>query len=280
MLAITDPRIVELKLLENLANRSWDHGVSFAEGAGQYAALGLSQQMYADLLLTLFEDGLLHTTAEGIRNEIEKNERRKDITSRYHVLMALCTSRVYHAIEVTYRGLRRIEELRELLRRDRVLEKFGILLDGRYIVSDLIHFLERVNGEPISLLLADVDDFKRFNTEYGYKAGDAVLRHAFSTIKQTVSSRGEVYRQGGEEILILLPYCGIDEGKALAERIRDKIENTTVPYEGNQLHVTLSIGVTASPPCNPDGPALEAYAENGLKRAKSMGKNCVIVDAC
>ena len=279
MPATTDTRVVELRVLENLVDRTWDHGISFANG-WQYDPLGLSQQMFADLILTLIEDGLLHTTAEAIRNELEKYERQKDAASRRNVLMALCTSRVYIDIGVTYRGLRRIEELRDLLRHDRVLEKFGILLDGRYIVSDLIHFLERVNGEPISLILADVDDFKRFNTEYGYKAGDAVLRHAFSTIKQTVSSRGEVYRQGGEEILILVPYCGIDEGKALAERIRDKVEKTTVLYEESQLHVTLSIGVTASPPCNPDGPALEAYAENGLKRAKSTGKNRVVVNIC
>lgn len=279
MLAISDSRIVELKVLENLAGRTWDHGVLFTGGVGQYEALGLSQQMFADLILTLFEDGFLHTTANAIRSELEKYENHKGMASRRNVLMALCTSRVFIDIEVTYRGLRRIEELRDLLRRDRVLEKFGILLDGRHVVSDLIHFLERVNGEPISLLLADVDDFKRFNTDYGYKAGDAVLRHVFRSIKQTVSSRGEVYRQGGEEILILLPYCAIDEGKALGERIRKKIEKTAVPYEGNQLNVTLSIGVTASPPCNPDGPALEAYAENGLKRAKRMGKNRVVVNA-
>lgn len=79
--------------------------------------------------------------------------------------------------------------------------------------------------------------------------------------------------------IILLSYCGIDEGKTLAGRIRDKVEKTAVPYEGDQLNVTLSIGVAASPPCNPDGPALEVYAENGLKQAKRMGKNRVVVSA-
>src|ERR1041385_3869380 len=227
MLGITDPRMIELKVLENLADRTWEHGVLFTEG-GQYTALGLSQQMFADLILTLLEDGLLHTTAEGVRDDLEKYERRKDTASRRNVLMALCTTRPHIDIGVTYRGLRRMEELRDLLRRDRVLEKFGILLDGRYIVSDLIYFLERVNDEPISLIMADVDNFKQFNEDHGYKGGDAVLRQLYRTIKQTVNDRGEVYRQGGEEILILLPYCGIDEGKALAERIRENVEKTAV----------------------------------------------------
>lgn len=275
-----DLRLVELKFLENLADRTWDFGVCFVEGAGQYTALGLTQQTYADLLLTLFEDGLLHTTAEGLRPLIEKNERSKNMSSRDYVLMSLCTSSIYHAVDITYRGLRRIDELRDLLRHDRVLEKFGILLDGRYIVSDLIFFLERVNSEPLSLLLADVDDFKQFNENYGYKAGDAVLRHVFRIVKHAVNSLGEVYRQGGEEILTLLPYCGLDKAKALAERIRENVEKTVVSYEDKELHITLSIGVAASPPCNPDGPALEAYAEHGLKQAKKLGKNRVIVNVC
>jgi hypothetical protein len=95
MPAITDTRIVELKFLEALADRTWNHGVSFVDGVGQYAALGLSQQMYADLILTLFEDGLLHTTAEGVRNQLEKYEHHKDMASRRNVLMALCTTRVF-----------------------------------------------------------------------------------------------------------------------------------------------------------------------------------------
>jgi diguanylate cyclase (GGDEF)-like protein len=280
MPAITDIRVVELKVLENLADRTWDFGVSLSEGAGQHTALGLSQQMYADLLLTLIEDGLLRTTAERIRDELENHERRKDMLSRRNVLMRLCTSNVYHEMEVTYRGLRRIDELRDQLRRDRVLEKFGILLDGRYIVSELNYFLERVDGEPISLILADVDDFGQFNLDYGYKAGDAVLRHVFRIIRQIANGRGEAFRQGGEEILIMLPYCEIVEGKALAERICETVEKTPVPYEGKELHVTLSIGVTASPPCNPDGPALETCAEIGLKQAKKFGKNRVIVNVC
>ncbi len=236
--------------------------------------------MYADMVITLFEDGLLHTTTHGLWEKLRDYEERESIDARRNVLMYLCASHHYHDVEVTYRGLRRIDELRDLLRRDRVLEKFGILLDGRYIVSDLISFLERVGSESLSVLLADVDDFKRFNTECGYKAGDAVLRHVFSIIKQTVGGRGEVYRQGGEEIVVLLPYCHIDEAKALSERIREIVENSAVTYENRELHITLSIGVTASPPCNPDGPALETYAEIGLKQAKSKGKNRVVVSVC
>jgi two-component system, cell cycle response regulator len=180
-------------------------------------------------------------------------------------------------VTVTYRGLRHIEELRDQLRRDRVLDRFGILFDGRYIVSDLIDFLERANGEPVSVLLADVDDFKRFNFDYGYKAGDAVLCHVFRTMRRTIAHRGEVYRRGGEEIEALLPYCDLDANEALARRVCEEVAKSIVSHDGKELLVTLSIGVAASPPSDSDGPGLEADAENALKRAKREGKNRVIV---
>lgn len=141
----------------------------------------------------------------------------------------------------------------------------------------MIDLLERANGEPVSVLLADVDDFGLFNSEHGYKAGDALLCHVFRTMRRTIAHRGEVYRRGGEEIEALLPYCGLDAGEALAQRVCEEVAKTLVSHNGKDLHVTLSIGVAASPPSDPDGPGLEAHAENALKRAKREGKNRVIV---
>ena len=272
-----DYRISELKLLEHLADRTWSEGICVPAGSGQAAAIGVPQQLYADLIVTLLEDGYLHTRDADIRRGFGHIARSRDPADREHLVNTIWGSQIYHEMTVTYRGLRRIDELRESLRRDRVLEAFGILLDGRYIVSDLNHFLERLAGEPMSLLLADVDDFKRFNEEQGYKAGDAVLREVFGVIKRLVGDRGEAYRRGGEEIEVLLPYHDLAKSRALAEQIREKTESSTVLYADKQLQVTLSIGVAASPPLNPDGPALEAHAENGLKKAKEDGKNRVTV---
>lgn len=280
MPSISDHRIVELKVLENLADRIWDSGVCMVDAVGQAATLGIGGKLYADLVLTLIEDGYLRTENLEIKRDLAGYSRDRIIAYRDSALSHLWASTIYHQMEITYRGYRRINELRDQLRHDRILESFGILLDGRYIVSDSIHFLERTNGESLSLILADVDDFKRFNSDHGYKAGDAVLRQVFRIFKRTVSARGEVYRRGGEEIVVLLPYSKLDEGRSVAESIREEVEKTTVPYEGENLHVTLSVGVAASPPCNPDGPTLESYAENGLKQAKSSGKNRVVVSAC
>lgn len=283
MLGKSDQRIVELKLLENLAQGTWRDGVCTAMGAGQTTALGLtesryaSEYIYADMLVTLYEDGYLKLTEEHIVAKIDNFERVKTRAIRNEAVSWLAASPHFHYASLTYRGLRRIDELRDQLRRDRILEKFGILLDGRYITSDLIYFLERANGEPVSLLLGDVDDFKQFNSDYGYKAGDVVLQRVFQIFRRAVRDRGEVYRRGGEEIVALLPYSGLDASEALARRICEEVASTFISFDDHNLHATLSIGLASSPPSDPDGPRLETYAEHALKEAKSHGKNCVRV---
>src|SRR5260370_31531710 len=119
-----DPRLIELKLLQNLADGTWRDGVCTAAAAGQGTALGLSQGIYADLLVTLHEDGLLTIGAGDIRNRLDDYERHKMTAFRESVIRMLSASNVFHQVTVTYRGLRRIDELRDQLRRDRVLERF------------------------------------------------------------------------------------------------------------------------------------------------------------
>jgi diguanylate cyclase (GGDEF)-like protein len=277
MFGKSDQRIIELKLLENLAEGTWRDGVCTTVGAGQTTALGLSEYIYADMLVTLYEDGYLKLTEGQIISKIDNSERVKTRAIRNEAVSWLSVSPHFHYASITYRGLRRIDELRDQLRRDRILEKFGILLDGRYITSDLIYFLEKADGEPVSVLLGDVDDFKRFNSDYGYKAGDAVLQQVFQIVRCAVRDRGEVYRRGGEEIVALLPYSGLDASKDLAKRICEEVAKTFVLYDDQNLHATLSIGLAASPPSDPDGPRLETYAEKALNEAKNHGKNCVWV---
>ena len=72
-----------------------------------------------------------------------------------------------------------------------------------------------------------------------------------------------------------MPYSGLETSTALAKPICEEVEKTVVLYDDQKLHTTLSIGVAASPPSDPDGPRLETYAEHALREAKNQGKNCV-----
>jgi diguanylate cyclase (GGDEF)-like protein len=275
-----DHRLAELRLLENLADRTWEMGVSVAPASGQAAELKVSDQIYAEMVMTLLEDGYLYTIDSDIRNGLWHYARYRNPADRDATLNQLQGSSIYRQMSVTYRGLRQIDELRDRLRKDRILEKFGILLDGRYIVSDLIRFLEEADGQPVSLIFADIDDFKRYNTDRGYQAGDLVLCHVFRIVQRAVGRHGDVYRRGGDEIVSILPYSELDASKNLAQRIREEVAASVALYGDEEIRVTLSIGVAASPPCNPDGPALEALAGNASNQAKLSGKNCVIVASC
>jgi diguanylate cyclase (GGDEF)-like protein len=270
---ISDIRIIELKLLRHIYDGLWRDGVVFTQDGPQVKALGISGHIYADLVLTMIEDGYLNTDSSEIRKGMLEFAQYRDIGSRNNTLTGMLCRNVYHPIRITYRGIRRIEELRDELKRDRILEKFGILLDGRYIITDLMQALDQARGEPVSLLFADVDDFKRFNTDFGSQAGDEVLRSIFTTFRDQIGDRGEVYRRGGEEIVSILPYCALDRAAELAELIRRLVSGSAIRFKEDSLKASVSIGVAASPPSVADAPILEANAEDQMKRAKANGKN-------
>ena len=270
----SDYRILELKLLEKLADKDWD-GVCASEAAGQSSALGIANDLYTDLLVTLLEDGYLASSDAKIKSFMNDHSKTRSPSTRANLLSLISSSTVYLEMKPTYRGLRRIELLRDDLRRDRVLDKFGILLDGRYIISDLIDLLERTNGEPVAVLFADIDNFGKFNKDHGHQAGDSVLRRVFHVIKKAADGRGEVYRRGGEEVIVLLPHFNQEAALTMAEGIRTEVERTVVEHKDLVLQVTISIGVAASPPHAPDGPGLEVLADSALQNAKQAGRNRV-----
>ena len=149
-----DHRLVELRVLQNLADGSWGDGVCFDEGAGQTRELKINPDLCADLVLTLMEDGFLNlvTSRDDVQRAIRAYMEDRRNIRRVDLQRLIAATPIYQAASVTYRGLRHIAELRDQLRRDRILDRFGILLDGRYITSDLIRLLE--DGVSLSVILA------------------------------------------------------------------------------------------------------------------------------
>jgi len=128
---------------------------------------------------------------------------------------------------------------------------------------------------PLSLVFADLDDFKRVNDLHGHPVGDAVLRELAAVLKETARESDLAGRWGGEEFLLLLPGADAAGGVRLAERIRLLLEERTIlSSEGERVAVTCSFGVAAFPAAS-DGAALVAAADRALYHAKRMGKNRV-----
>ncbi|CAK0767068.1 conserved hypothetical protein [Gammaproteobacteria bacterium] len=133
--------------------------------------------------------------------------------------------------------------------------------------------------KPISLIMMDVDCFKAYNDNYGHPAGDRVLTTIASTLKSQLNRSGDVVvRYGGEEFTIILPDCGPEGSKLVAEKLRRAIAELNILHEKSKVasHVTISLGVasyTSGTTCNAKG-LLEA-ADMALYGAKHSGRNCV-----
>ncbi|MBN2371803.1 MAG: GGDEF domain-containing protein [Vicinamibacteria bacterium] len=140
---------------------------------------------------------------------------------------------------------------------------------------DLIELAKTADatGEPVSLIMIDLDLFKSVNDRYGHQVGDEVLLDVSRILCNRVARKGRVYRYGGEEIGVLLPNYSSDEAKGLAERLRKDVEHAVMSRES--LRLTASLGVACLPDDVASSEGLLANADKALYRAKSSGRNCV-----
>ncbi len=152
------------------------------------------------------------------------------------------------------------------------------------------HFMERLaselgasqrHGRALSLLLVDIDHFKRVNDEHGHLAGDEALKTTAFVIQGAVRKEDVVARFGGEEFVVLSRETGLVGAKALAERVRRAVERSRCAFEGVEIAVTVSVGVTVSSSLTPFEPGrtevqILAAADRALYRAKQNGRNTVV----
>ena len=136
---------------------------------------------------------------------------------------------------------------------------------------------KRTGSQTVSVLMLDIDHFKRFNDRHGHPAGDEALR-AFAAVLRACMRDGDLAaRYGGEEFAVMLP--GADEGivPAIAERIRARIEATIISLSaGVTDHITVSIGIASAPEHGVDRVTLLRLADEALYRAKDNGRNQVV----
>ncbi|WP_168194228.1 GGDEF domain-containing protein [Thermodesulfobacterium sp. TA1] len=161
------------------------------------------------------------------------------------------------------------ETLRELVRLDHLT---GLLT--RQFAENLLK--RELANPPYCLVLADIDNFKKFNDTFGHQAGDQVLKEVAQIVKNNLRKTDLAVRWGGEEFAIFLKNTSIELGRSIAERIRKAVANHVVWWQGKALKVTLSLGVCGSPPVRPLEVILE-ITDKALYQAKNSGKNLVSV---
>jgi len=141
---------------------------------------------------------------------------------------------------------------------------------------------------PMAAIIIDVDHFKKFNDSWGHPIGDEVLKHVSGIIRAAVYSRGEAYRYGGEEIVVLLHNTDLAEGHAMAERLVKTVRESRISLapddprlpragtgagrtDGVDLSVTISAGVCSTEEVR--GAELIVLADQALLKAKADGRN-------
>jgi diguanylate cyclase (GGDEF)-like protein len=129
---------------------------------------------------------------------------------------------------------------------------------------------------PLSLILFDIDHFKRVNDSHGHLIGDHVLEVLTRLVGKTTRATDIVCRYGGEEFIVLMPEAGREEGLAMAERLRQEISRMTVVTAGGTLSLTVSLGVAALRPEEDDNlESLIARADRAMYQAKAAGRDTV-----
>lgn len=174
------------------------------------------------------------------------------------------------------------ESLRE---KNKQLEELSITdsLTGLYNRSHLMDTLagevarSRRHNRPFTLLIMDIDHFKRYNDTYGHLAGDEALRRTGFLLKESIRSSDYASRYGGEEFILILPETGAEDGVELAERIRNQIAEKEMGSDGSPLKVTVSVGVASFPTDGDDPHSLMKRADAALYEAKRRGRNRVVM---
>ena len=176
----------------------------------------------------------------------------------------------------------------ELQKKNRLLEELS-KKDGLTDLYNRRYFQERIADEfsrarrydfPLSFIMFDIDHFKNINDRYGHQAGDEVLKTIARILVQHVRDVDIPARYGGEEFALILPHTSLLNAAIVAERIRQQVMEEPVNFQGQQIDVTISLGVAGIPDNNPSSfHELIRFADDALYRAKQTGRNRTVISS-
>lgn len=189
-------------------------------------------------------------------------------------LMRTLSTRLRYDNEVIVESLR----MQRAFENDSKVDPLTGMHNRRWLCEVLDRLIQRcaMSGEPLSVLMLDVDHFKQYNDNQGHLAGDCALQGISQAIRDGLRVADTTARYGGEEFIALFPGVEPEDAKGIAEQLRASVSEQTIrDYKGNVLpSVTVSIGIAALQP-EQDRQALLDAVDAALYRAKNAGRNQV-----
>ena len=173
-----------------------------------------------------------------------------------------------------------VRKTERTLRRQALRDPLTGLFNRRFFDAGLEQEIlrSRRSGNPVSLLILDIDHFKNFNDEYGHEAGDAILRSIGQLLQAQVRGSDVACRFGGEEFVILMPNAPLESAKARGRQILEAIRGQEIPHQGHLLpSLTASLGVAEFPAHASDTEGILEAADNALYIAKRTGRDRMVV---
>jgi diguanylate cyclase (GGDEF)-like protein len=234
----------------------------------------ISMQKYAPNAFSKEEIRLLETIANQAAIAIENSQLFESVQKELEQ-RRLAQAALEKANEVLKIQVKQIEILQEELREQAVRDPLTGLFNRRYLKDTLAREVARArrDGSSIGIMIMDIDEFKNINDQFGHDAGDRMLQEMGELLRSNIRLGDIVCRYGGEEFVIVMPGATLQIVFERAELLRKKIDQMYVTHEGELLHATISLGVSAFPVHGSDGEDALIRADRALYQAKQAGRN-------
>ena len=190
------------------------------------------------------------------------------------LLLVTFLASVYEYLrEATFQRMNTLsKQLEEASHHDHLTQVYNRRGIHKELETACIHY--NTDNKNFSLIICDIDYFKKINDNYGHVTGDEVLKKVASEIKRIIRKDDVLARWGGEEFLVLLPNASMEAAYEVGEKIRKSIENTSFKYDNHTIAMTVSIGIAEKDNELPISDII-SQADAHMYRAKKEGRNTI-----
>ena len=192
----------------------------------------------------------------------------------FWIMMSLIIFPMTTVLLTLHTSQRLQEEMNEQARRDTLTGAFNRRAFEEFTHREWAYAVR--HGSPFSMLMVDIDHFKKINDQHGHPVGDETLIQMSNTAQNALRANDIWCRIGGEEFVALLPKTSIDQALIVAERIRSVVEETAISTGGGLLNVSVSIGVAERSSTQAHWSEFLATSDAALYKAKAAGRNRVL----
>ncbi|MCE5313368.1 MAG: diguanylate cyclase [Nitrospiraceae bacterium] len=218
----------------------------------------------------------------GINVNIPVGHIDEQLTRSKYILIATGIATLILIIAVIYfmskTLILRLEEARQTMRKQALVDELTQVYNRRFLMKKLKSEFDRSTryGTGLSLVMIDIDFFKNINDTYGHLFGDLVLARAAHMIQDNLRSYDVLARYGGEEFMIVCPDSDVNEAKAVADRVHEKLKQEVISDDTHTTSITISAGITERRP-DDTMDTLLSRVDTALYQAKLTGRDKIVI---